>query len=85
MSTVKFINEINQIYVSVRTLSTESRSTSGISMQTDAHGKIEMCAVSNYLNIKFRHSFDERQTMKKTNFLKQKIFAFYFCFKFFSK
>jgi len=39
MSTVK-INEIIEIYFSVRTLSTESRSTSGVSMQTGAHGRI---------------------------------------------
>ena len=40
MSTVKFINESSKYIFSVRTLSTESKSTSGVSMQTGAHGKI---------------------------------------------
>jgi len=58
MSTVKFINEITKSIFSVRTLSTENRSTSGVSTQTGAHGKIEMCAISNY--IRCRHSFYAR-------------------------
>jgi len=33
--------------------------SSGVSMQNCAHGKISMCALSNNLNVKYRHNFYE--------------------------
>jgi len=34
--------------------------TSGVSMQSGAHVKVKMCALSNNLNVKYREKFYER-------------------------
>jgi len=36
------------------------RSSSGVSMQNGAHGKVEMCAVFYNLNIRYRRNFYKR-------------------------
>jgi len=38
----------------------QSVPTSGVSMQSGAHGKIYMCALTNNLNITYRYNFYDR-------------------------